>query len=120
MSPFSFVCKVYDAIRRRMARIEQRQREPDFVRMDIDDPGEGPSTATQAPCPAPKRASVSDGDLFGSYMTPREQDVDELTRYIRMTASDVGDDSDVLLWWKTQVRNPFPQLMFFYGSLIEV
>jgi hypothetical protein len=71
--------------------------------MDADNPAAEP----QQPDPPTKksRIAMSDDDLYGSFLAQPNADVDEVDAYLRMTAEDIGDDTDLLLWWKTQVRN---------------
>jgi hypothetical protein len=85
-----------------MARIEASRRAPQPLLVDVEEQAGPPTPTASSSAPTPASRSL-DSDLFGQYMVTEEQNVDELTRYVRMAAADIGDDSDLREWWKTQV-----------------
>jgi len=71
--------------------------------VDVDDPalsGTGgtatASTSTQG---------TTDDDLYGCLMIkPSHDKADDLTLYLALQEYEIKDDSDLLAWWKVQVR----------------
>jgi len=57
------------------------------------------------------RLSLTDAELYGSLKIRKDDNVDEVTKYIRMAESDIGDDSNLLEWWATQVTDTI--LLYF-------
>jgi len=57
-----------------------------------------------APLRKKLRLALSDDELYGSLVPNADVDEDEVSKYIRMGKSDIGNDSNLLEWWSIQVR----------------
>lgn len=65
-----------------------------------------PSTSTaNRIIPQPRTSKNTDEELYGSYMMRNDEEVDELERYKNMKVEDIGNDSDLLQWWKIQASS---------------
>ena len=105
--------QVYAAVRGRLR--EMKENDGDVAQpvpaVDLNNPTPGTSSASGSALPLPPpakraRGTVSDSELYGSLMIEKDVQFDEVDRYIRMPESDIGDDSELLRWWQTQVSRP--------------
>lgn len=112
---YSSLLQVYTELRRRI-------NEP-APAVDVVEAVPGPSTApggaidellqaeetADAVAPPPRKrsrleAALSCNNAFKSHLRlPKEHGVDEVFKYIQMSESEIGDDEDLLQWWKVQV-----------------
>ncbi|XP_052126611.1 uncharacterized protein LOC127750094 [Frankliniella occidentalis] len=82
---------------------------------DIDNPD--PGVQEGGPTPAKRRRA----DPYASLKTKKNVvSKDEIDKYLEMTADDIGDDEDLLEWWRTKGTVPFPKMSKVAMDLLAI
>ncbi|KAK3931614.1 Transposable element Hobo transposase [Frankliniella fusca] len=119
--------EVHEAVRARCRSIEERRRLLVPATQQPQPPSPTPSTSNAEDADAAattlststasikrrRKVKKTDQDLYGGMLlppVPESEYKDEVQRYSEMSAQDIGDDSDLLQWWKTKGALSFPIL----------
>ncbi|KAK3916388.1 hypothetical protein KUF71_006182, partial [Frankliniella fusca] len=107
--------KVYAEVRRRIQEAEKNQRVLPSAANEAST-SSTPAPAATSPLPSKKRMQ----DIYSKYKEKPPACMDEVDRYIALPLCEIGDDSDILKWWKVHGSVRYPNLSSLAKEVLAI